>query len=135
MRPFNYYCKVTSINTCHMSHFSRTQKVKVLQFISKDSIPDSVRKHLWDTKNVEMFSQSEQPISYNFTGWYLNLTWYSAIVHKFTRIYSVCSTYELTKQFKFVWKFAQSISKNSQSNFNLRSWDSSLILSYLISSV
>ena len=27
-----------------------------------------------------------------------NLTWYSAIVHKFTRIYSVCSTYELTKQ-------------------------------------
>ena len=28
-----------------------------------------------------------------------NLTWYSAIVHKFTRIYPVCSTYELTKQF------------------------------------
>ena len=27
-----------------------------------------------------------------------NLTWYSAIVHKFTRIYPVCSTYELTKQ-------------------------------------
>ena len=28
-----------------------------------------------------------------------NLTWYSAIVHKFTTIYTVCSTYELTKQF------------------------------------
>ena len=28
-----------------------------------------------------------------------NLTWHSAIVHKFTRIYPVCSTYELTKQF------------------------------------
>ena len=28
-----------------------------------------------------------------------NLAWYSAIVHKFTRIYPVCSTYELTKQF------------------------------------
>ena len=28
-----------------------------------------------------------------------NLTWYSAIFHKFTRIYPVCSTYELTKQF------------------------------------
>ena len=28
-----------------------------------------------------------------------NLTWYSAIVHGFTRIYPVCSTYELTKQF------------------------------------
>ena len=28
-----------------------------------------------------------------------NLTWYSAIVHKFTRINPVCSTYELTKQF------------------------------------
>ena len=28
-----------------------------------------------------------------------NLTWYSAIVHKFTRIYQVSSTYELTKQF------------------------------------
>ena len=28
-----------------------------------------------------------------------NLTWYSAIVHKFTRLYPVCSTYELTKQF------------------------------------
>ena len=28
-----------------------------------------------------------------------NLTRYSAIVHKFTRIYLVCSTYELTKQF------------------------------------
>jgi hypothetical protein len=28
-----------------------------------------------------------------------NLTWYSAIVHKVTRIYPVCSTYELTKQF------------------------------------
>ena len=28
-----------------------------------------------------------------------NLTWYSAIVHKFTRIYPVCSTYELTKQY------------------------------------
>jgi hypothetical protein len=27
------------------------------------------------------------------------LTWYSAIVHKFTRIYQVCSNYELTKQF------------------------------------
>ena len=25
------------------------------------------------------------------------LTWYSAIAHKFTRIYPVCSTYELTK--------------------------------------
>ena len=28
-----------------------------------------------------------------------NLTWYSEIVHKFTRLYPVCSTYELTKQF------------------------------------
>ena len=28
-----------------------------------------------------------------------NLTWYSASVHKFTSIYPVCSTYELTKQF------------------------------------
>ena len=28
-----------------------------------------------------------------------NLTWYSAIVHRFTRIYPVCSTCELTKQF------------------------------------
>ena len=28
-----------------------------------------------------------------------NLTWYLAIFHKFTRIYRVCSTYELTKQF------------------------------------
>ena len=28
-----------------------------------------------------------------------NLTWYSAIVHKCTRIYPVCSNYELTKQF------------------------------------
>ena len=28
-----------------------------------------------------------------------NLTWYSDIVHKFTRISTVCSTYELTKQF------------------------------------
>ena len=28
-----------------------------------------------------------------------DLTWYSAIVQKFTRIYPVCSTYELTKQF------------------------------------
>ena len=27
------------------------------------------------------------------------LTWYSAIVHEFTRIYQVCSTYDLTKQF------------------------------------
>ena len=28
-----------------------------------------------------------------------NLTWYSAIVQKFTIIYPVCSTFELTKQF------------------------------------
>jgi hypothetical protein len=28
-----------------------------------------------------------------------NLTQYSVIVHKFGRIYPVCSTYELTKQF------------------------------------
>ena len=28
-----------------------------------------------------------------------NFTWYSEIVHKFTRIYQVCSTYELKKQF------------------------------------
>ena len=28
-----------------------------------------------------------------------NLTWHSAIVHKFTRIYPVCSTYVLAKQF------------------------------------
>ena len=27
-----------------------------------------------------------------------NLTWYSGIVHEFTRIYPVCSTYELRKQ-------------------------------------
>ena len=31
------------------------------------------------------------------------LTWYSAIVHKFIRIYPVCSTYELTKQFMKIW--------------------------------
>ena len=29
-----------------------------------------------------------------------NLTWYSAIVHKFTKIHPVCSTYQLTKQLK-----------------------------------
>ena len=29
-----------------------------------------------------------------------NFTWYSASVHKFTRIYPVCSTYELIRQFK-----------------------------------
>ena len=29
-----------------------------------------------------------------------NLTWYLAIVHRFTRIYPICSTYELTKQFR-----------------------------------
>ena len=28
-----------------------------------------------------------------------SLSWYSAIFHKFTRVYPVCSTYELTKQF------------------------------------
>ena len=28
-----------------------------------------------------------------------NLIWYSAIVHKFTKVHPVCSTYELTKQF------------------------------------
>ena len=28
-----------------------------------------------------------------------NMTWYSAIVHRFTRFYPICSTYELTKQF------------------------------------
>ena len=31
-----------------------------------------------------------------------NLTWYSEFVNKFTRIYLVCTAYELTKQF---WKF------------------------------
>ena len=31
-----------------------------------------------------------------------NLTWYTADVHKFTRIYPVCSTYELTKQFMYI---------------------------------
>ena len=35
----------------------------------------------------------------NFFDTSRNLTRYSAIVHKFTRIYPVCSTYELTKQF------------------------------------
>ena len=41
-----------------------------------------------------------------------NLTWYSAIDHKFTRIYQVWSTYELTNNScKFVWKIGKSISK------------------------
>ena len=31
-----------------------------------------------------------------------DLTWYSAIVHKSTRIYPVCSTYELAKQFMWI---------------------------------
>ena len=38
-----------------------------------------------------------------------NLTWYSAIVPKFTRIFPVCSTYELTKP--FLKRISQSISK------------------------
>ena len=56
-----------------------------------------------------------------------NLTWYSAIVHKFTRIYPVCSTYELTKQ--FMEKIAQSISKriNLYRRF-LKEWQFSRIL-------
>ena len=31
-----------------------------------------------------------------------NLTWYSATVDKFTRIYPICSTYEVTKQFMYI---------------------------------
>ena len=42
---------------------------------------------------------NDYEIVINFLDISHNLTWYSAIVHKFTRIYPVCSTYELTKQF------------------------------------
>ena len=48
---------------------------------------------------VVMLQVSNCEIVVNFCHISHNLTWYSAIVHKFTRIYPVCSTYELTKQF------------------------------------
>jgi hypothetical protein len=42
-----------------------------------------------------------------------NLTWYSAIVHKFTRIYPVWSTYEPTKQFICVKNCAIDLKTNN----------------------
>ena len=48
---------------------------------------------------AKKFQVNNYEIVVNFLHISHNLTWYSAIVHKFTRIYPVCSTYELTKQF------------------------------------
>ena len=56
---------------------------------------------LWEllTPNFFILQVNNYEIVVNFFHTNHNLTWYSAIVHKFTRIYPVCSTYELTKQF------------------------------------
>ena len=54
----------------------------------------SIRKCVLQVSNYE--------IIVNFFLISHNLTWYSAIVHKFIRIYPVCSTYELKKQFMYI---------------------------------
>ena len=46
-----------------------------------------------------MVQVNNYEIAVNFFYISHNVTWYSVIVHKFTRIYPVCSTYELTKHF------------------------------------
>ena len=60
----------------------------------------------WSMRNLIVNYESLQVNNYeiviNFFLINHNLTWYSAIVHKFTRIYPVCSTYELTKQFMWI---------------------------------
>ena len=60
-----------------------------------------VKKLLWTSckENKMVYVQvNNYEIIINFFHVSHNLTWYSAIVHKFTRIYQVCSTYELTKK-------------------------------------
>ena len=49
-----------------------------------------------------------------------NLTWYSTIAHKFTRIYPVFSTYELTKQ--IICRYHQICVKNVQSISKRITW-------------
>ena len=55
--------------------------------------------------NIDIFNRdihvqvNNYEITVNFFHISHNYGWYSAIVHKFTRIYPVCSNYELTKQF------------------------------------
>ena len=46
---------------------------------------------------VNQIQVNNHEIVVNFFHISHNLTWYSAIVHKFTRIYAVCSTYEQHK--------------------------------------
>ena len=58
-------------------------------------------KQDWKVKSLTPLIQvnNNYEIVVNFFHISHNLTWYSAIVHTFTRIYPVCSTYELTEQF------------------------------------
>ena len=56
--------------------------------------------HNWGKPLLKLYVQvNNYEIVINFFHISHNLTRYSAIVHKLTRIYPVCSTYELTKQF------------------------------------
>ena len=94
-------------------HFSNIKKLKLqikLQhpcnftpccglFLQRWNIPQ-IEKREWklicNHLNIQV---NDYKIVVNFFHVSHNLTWYSGIVHKFTRIYSVSSTYELTQQF------------------------------------
>ena len=72
-------------------HFTFESKMSSVYNISLNNHALSDLQFLFQVKSYEIVVKFFH-ISHN-------LTWYSAIVHKFTRIYPVYSIYELTKQF------------------------------------
>ena len=75
------------------SHHKVIQQVRIIYF-------EQLSKYLSSHLIISTYLQvNDYEIVVKFFHISQNLTWYSAIVPKFTRIYPVCSTYELTKQF------------------------------------
>ena len=96
-------CRKLDATTCLTSSFKRfiflfffLLMLTICQSLCLDKIHIVLQCKLKRNTYVQV---NNYEIVVNFFHISHNLTWYSAIVHKFTRIYPVCSTYELTKQF------------------------------------
>ena len=86
MRHFVFWNDSQCLMTCHYINSQSTIiSSKRISVIGEKSIYICTGYQLWDWRENVHISH--------------NLTWYLSIVHKFTRIYPFCSTYELTKQF------------------------------------
>ena len=97
----HYVAPLVETGDCHSSLNARSW-FYVFDYQTKNSYYKQVCFCVLSTKARFWYwflQVNDYEIVVNFFHISHNLTWYSAIVHKFTRIYQVCSTYELTQQF------------------------------------